>query len=118
MKKEQLSNSETPKIKHALAEKYEKEDQEKHQQEIDGYERLKTKEASVPMLLKSPLFKPSSQSSIQFELSTLVLTMSFNLFSSLCHCVRYFTLSLPVFGLVNLFNILLLTLRLFKVSIV
>ena len=36
------SNSETPKIKSALLDKYEKEDQK----EVEGYERLKTKESS------------------------------------------------------------------------
>ena len=37
---------EVPKHKNALAEKYEKEDKEQHQKEVDGYERLKTKESS------------------------------------------------------------------------
>ncbi len=36
------SNSETPKIKSALLDKYEKEDKK----EVEGYERLKTKESS------------------------------------------------------------------------
>ena len=45
MKKEQSSNS-TPKIKYALAEKYKEESEKKRQEEVDGYERLKTKEAS------------------------------------------------------------------------
>ena len=44
-KKEQLSNSETPKIKYALADKYEKENTEANQKEVDGYERIKTKES-------------------------------------------------------------------------
>ena len=44
MKKEQSSNS-TPKIKYALAEKYKEESEKKRQEEVDGYERLKTKEA-------------------------------------------------------------------------
>ena len=45
MKKEQSSNS-TPKIKYALAEKYEKENKEQNDKEVDAYERLKTKESS------------------------------------------------------------------------
>ena len=45
MKKEQSSNS-TPKVKYALAEKYKEESAKKRQEEVDGYERLKTKEAS------------------------------------------------------------------------
>ena len=45
MKKEQSSNS-TPKVKYALAEKYKQESEKKRQEEVDGYERLKTKEAS------------------------------------------------------------------------
>ena len=45
MKKEQSSNS-TPKIKYALAEKYKEESEKKRQEEVNGYERLKTKEAS------------------------------------------------------------------------
>ena len=36
------SNSETPKVKSALLDKY----AEDHQKEVDGYERLKTKESS------------------------------------------------------------------------
>ena len=44
MKKEQSSNS-TPKIKYALAEKYDKENKDKNQKEVDAYERLKTKES-------------------------------------------------------------------------
>ena len=38
--------TEVPKHKNALAEKYEQEDKEKHQKEVDGYERLKTKETT------------------------------------------------------------------------
>ena len=45
MKKEQLSNSENPKIKHALAEKYEKEDKEIEEKEQKTYDRLKSKES-------------------------------------------------------------------------
>ena len=45
MKKEHSSNS-TPKVKYALAEKYKEESKKKRQEEVDGYERLKTKEAS------------------------------------------------------------------------
>ena len=45
MKKEQSSNS-TPKIKYALAEKYDKESKDQYQKEVDGYERLKSKESS------------------------------------------------------------------------
>ena len=45
MKKEQSSNS-PPKVKYALAEKYKEESEKKRQEEVDGYERLKTKEAS------------------------------------------------------------------------
>ncbi len=41
-----LEKTEVPKHKNALAEKYEKEDKEQHQKEVDGYERLKTKETS------------------------------------------------------------------------
>jgi chaperonin GroES len=44
MKKEPLSNS-TPKIKYALAEKYQEEADKQHKKELDGYERLKTKES-------------------------------------------------------------------------
>ena len=44
MKKEQSSNS-TPKIKYALAEKYDKENKEQNKKEVDAYERLKTKES-------------------------------------------------------------------------
>ena len=36
------SNSETPKVKSALLDKY----KEDHQKEVDGYERLKTKESN------------------------------------------------------------------------
>ena len=46
MKKEPLSNSETPKIKYALAEKYQDESDKKHKQELDSYERLKKKESA------------------------------------------------------------------------
>ena len=45
MKKEQSSNS-TPKVKYALAEKYDKENKEQNDKEVDAYERLKTKESS------------------------------------------------------------------------
>ena len=41
MKKEQSSNS-TQKVKYALAEKYDQENKEKNQKEVDAYERLKT----------------------------------------------------------------------------
>ena len=44
MKKEQSSNS-TPKVKYALAEKYDKENKAKNDKEVDAYERLKTKES-------------------------------------------------------------------------
>ena len=44
MQKEQSSNS-TPKTKSALLDKYEKQNEEAHQKEVDGYERLKKKEA-------------------------------------------------------------------------
>ena len=44
MKKEQSSNS-TQKVKYALAEKYDQENKEKNQKEVDAYERLKTKES-------------------------------------------------------------------------
>ena len=40
-----LSKTEVPKHKNALAEKYEKENKEQHQKEVDGYERLKSKES-------------------------------------------------------------------------
>ena len=42
MKKEQSSNS-TPKTKSALLDKYDKQNEEAHQKEVDGYERLKKK---------------------------------------------------------------------------
>ena len=42
-KKEQSSNS-TPKVKYALAEKYDKENKEKNKKEVDAYERLKSKD--------------------------------------------------------------------------
>jgi co-chaperonin GroES (HSP10) len=45
MKKEASSNS-APKIKYALAEKYEKESKDQYQKEVDGYERLKSKEST------------------------------------------------------------------------
>ena len=44
MQKEQSSNS-TPKTKSALLDKYEKQNEEAHQKEVDGYERLKKKES-------------------------------------------------------------------------
>ena len=44
--KSSILEKEVPKHKNALAEKYEKEDKEKHQKEVDGYERLKTKETT------------------------------------------------------------------------
>ena len=44
MQKEQSSNS-TPKTKSALLDKYEKQNDEAHKKEVDGYERLKKKEA-------------------------------------------------------------------------
>ena len=44
MKKEQSSNS-TPKVKYALAEKYDKENKEQNKKEVDAYERLKSKES-------------------------------------------------------------------------
>ena len=45
MKKEASSNS-APKIKYALAEKYDKESKDQYQKEVDGYERLKSKEST------------------------------------------------------------------------
>ena len=45
MKKEQLSNSESPKIKYALADKYEKENKEIEDKEQKTYDRLKSKES-------------------------------------------------------------------------
>ncbi len=42
MKKEQSSNS-TPKVKYALAEKYDEENKAKNKKEVDAYERLKNK---------------------------------------------------------------------------
>ncbi len=44
--KSSISEKEVPKHKNALAEKYKKEDKEKNKKEVDGYERLKTKETS------------------------------------------------------------------------
>ena len=44
MQKEQSSNS-TPKTKSALLDKYEKQNEEANQKEVDGYERLKKKES-------------------------------------------------------------------------
>ena len=44
MSKELSSNS-TPKTKSALLDKYEKQNEEAHKKEVDGYERLKKKEA-------------------------------------------------------------------------
>ena len=44
MQKEQSSNS-TPKTKSALLDKYEKQNEQQNQKEVDGYERLKTKES-------------------------------------------------------------------------
>ena len=44
MQKEQSSNS-TPKTKSALLDKYEKQNDEAHKKEVDGYERLKKKES-------------------------------------------------------------------------
>jgi len=40
------SSSESPKTKSALLDKYEKQNEEAHQKEVDGYERLKTKETN------------------------------------------------------------------------
>jgi hypothetical protein len=37
------STSENPKTKSALLDKYEKQNQDAHQKEVDGYERLKKK---------------------------------------------------------------------------
>ncbi len=57
MKKEALSNS-TPKIKYALAEKYDKESKDQYQKEVDGYERLKSKESTkLPFQVGSYLGK-------------------------------------------------------------
>tara|TARA_S200002703_G_scaffold86797_1_gene74789 strand:- start:432 stop:914 length:483 start_codon:yes stop_codon:yes gene_type:complete len=44
MKKAQSSNS-TPKVKYALAEKYDKEKKDQNKKEVDAYERLKAKES-------------------------------------------------------------------------
>ena len=44
-KKEQLSNSENPKIKYALADKYEKENKKIEDKEQKTYDRLKSKES-------------------------------------------------------------------------
>ena len=44
MSKELSSNS-TPKTKSALLDKYEKQNQDIHEKEVDAYERLKTKES-------------------------------------------------------------------------
>ena len=44
-KKEQLANSENPKIKYALADKYEEENKKIEDKEQKTYERLKTKES-------------------------------------------------------------------------
>ena len=44
-KKEQLSNSESPKIKYALADKYKKENKEIEDKEQKTYDRLKSKES-------------------------------------------------------------------------
>ena len=44
MKKAQSSNS-TPKVKYALAEKYDKENKDQNKKEVDAYERLKAKES-------------------------------------------------------------------------
>jgi len=44
-KKEQLSNSETPKIKYALADKYEEENKKIEDKEQKTYDRLKSKES-------------------------------------------------------------------------
>ena len=46
VKSSTLEKTEVPKHKNALEEKYEKENKEQHQKEVDGYERLKTKETS------------------------------------------------------------------------
>ena len=51
MKKEQLSNSESPKIKYALADKYEKENKEIEDKEQKTYDRLKSKESDRFCLL-------------------------------------------------------------------
>ena len=40
------SDSANPKTKSALLDKYEKQNKEAHQKEVDGYERLKTKESN------------------------------------------------------------------------
>ena len=48
MEMEKSSTSETkevPKHKNALAEKYKKQNEDEHQKEVDGYERLKSKES-------------------------------------------------------------------------
>ena len=41
-----MEKTEIPKLKNALAEKYEKLNDDQHQKEVDGYERLKTKETN------------------------------------------------------------------------
>ena len=41
-----LEKTEVPKHKNALTEKYEKQNKDQHQKEVDGYERLKSKESS------------------------------------------------------------------------
>jgi hypothetical protein len=44
-KNSQTSSNSDPKIKSALLDKYEKENTEANQKEVDGYERIKTKES-------------------------------------------------------------------------
>ena len=41
-----MEKTEIPKLKNALAEKYEKLNDDQHQKEVDSYERLKTKETN------------------------------------------------------------------------
>ena len=77
MKKEQSSNS-TPKVKYALAEKYDQENREKNQKEVDAHERLKTKESEkLPrptgwrMLILPFKMKEKSKGGIIFGQETL-----------------------------------------------
>ena len=77
MKKEQSSNS-TPKVKYALAEKYDQENKDKNQKEVDAYERLKTKESEkLPkptgwrMLILPFKMKEKSKGGIIFGQETL-----------------------------------------------
>ena len=78
-KKEQLSNSETPKIKYALADKYEEENKKIEDKEQKTYDRLKSKESDkLPqptgwrMLLLPFKMKEKTKDYINFRFNLII----------------------------------------------